>query len=678
MRLCIPVIAVMLGCIPAAAGYRTQQIFQVPATPGQSLSSMAVDSHGNVIVAATTATSASVISMNPNGSQRFVHPLGGTGIVALALDSHDDIYVARGAGIFKLSGQDGSVVYATPAPSLGSVFSVAITVDRTGQVVLAALAFSGGPSTTPGAYSTGSGGISDTSTYLIRLSATGAQIFVARYGGTSHDSYGSSTQSPNLPSYTIPTQVLVDGHNNIWVAGNTNTINLPLTSNALKASCGCSIYAGDGFLAEFSGDGSSLLYATYIGTTSGNLFNSDGNDTIGAMALDTAGHIWLAGSTNGPDLPVTPDALQKQYNGTLIDGTFADPRPPDPTDGFLFEYDPVTNRVLYATYFGGVGADSIANLAAAPDGTIVFTGTSASLPFALGGFTRGGSFIAALNGPDLTVTTLIEGSAGAGLSLLAPGSVAICGTSNVVTILQQGSDTAANLAGIANAGGGLAAGQVAPGELVALYGANLGPATSVTADLSSGNAPLQLGGVEVLADGSPIPLLYVQRDQVNAVIPFAASGSVELAVTYAGQTSNVATLGVAAAEPEAFKNGVGMQAAALNQDQTVNRPGNPAQAGTIVSVFATGFGALTPSPRDGLVLTGLLPVLNASPIEVLWGVIQPEPLEVTYAGPAPNMVAGVTQVNFRLPSTPPSDGQVTLSFQVAGWPGSTFSVAVKQ
>jgi uncharacterized protein (TIGR03437 family) len=193
--------------------------------------------------------------------------------------------------------------------------------------------------------------------------------------------------------------------------------------------------------------------------------------------------------------------------------------------------------------------------------------------------------------------------------------------------------------------------------------------------------------VQVLVDGSPIPLLYAQNNQVNAIIPFGTRGVTHLLVRRLGEDSNIALLGVIPAAPEAFKNGAGSQAAAINQDQSVNGPANPARLGTIVSVFATGFGQLTPQPQDGILLSGILPALNAAPVEVSWTdyhcdrtcLIGTENLQVTYAGPAPNLVAGVTQVNFRLPViiVGPS-AQVTVSFKVAGWPGSEFVISVQQ
>ncbi len=158
------IIGVLFG-VPASAAYRVQQITQVPTEPGQTLSSMVVDSHGNTIVGATTATSAFVISLDPSGNRRFTHALSVSGPLALALDSNDDIYAAGAGGAFKLSGLDGGVVYATSLPASGPFFSANITVDRAGQAVLAIGTAAADTATTPGAYvSPRDSGIADSAT----------------------------------------------------------------------------------------------------------------------------------------------------------------------------------------------------------------------------------------------------------------------------------------------------------------------------------------------------------------------------------------------------------------------------------------------------------------------------------------------------------------------------------
>jgi uncharacterized protein (TIGR03437 family) len=95
-------------------------------------------------------------------------------------------------------------------------------------------------------------------------------------------------------------------------------------------------------------------------------------------------------------------------------------------------------------------------------------------------------------------------------------------------------------------------------------------------------------------------------------------------------------------------------AAALNQDGSLNSADNPAAPGSIVSVFATGLGPTTPSQPDGSLIGLPLPVnaltFGVEAIEDL-GPSGPQidlPFEVLYAGPAPTLVAGVSQINFRI------------------------------
>ena len=136
--------------------------------------------------------------------------------------------------------------------------------------------------------------------------------------------------------------------------------------------------------------------------------------------------------------------------------------------------------------------------------------------------------------------------------------------------------------------------------------------------------------------------------------------------------SNEAVLGVVTGQPDAFKLHARLWAAKLNQDGTVNSASNHATLGTIVSMFATGFGGMAPQPRDGQLITGALPKLTA-PVQVLYA---SQPLEVTYAGPAPTLVAGVTQVNFSLPVFT-GTSEPAFQFVVDGWPSGSFVVLVR-
>ena len=81
-------------------------------------------------------------------------------------------------------------------------------------------------------------------------------------------------------------------------------------------------------------------------------------------------------------------------------------------------------------------------------------------------------------------------------------------------------------------------GPVAPGQIVSIFGAGLGPATPVrgAVDPETGRIPSALGGVSVLLDEEPAPLLYVQESQINAQVPYELAGrsSAQLAVAYGG------------------------------------------------------------------------------------------------------------------------------------------------
>jgi len=96
-------------------------------------------------------------------------------------------------------------------------------------------------------------------------------------------------------------------------------------------------------------------------------------------------------------------------------------------------------------------------------------------------------------------------------------------------------------------------------------------------------------------------------------------------------------------------------AAALNQDGTPNSAANLAQPNSIVSVFATGLGPISPAQPDGSLIGLPLPV-NVLPIELKSCTVEPftgmcsfQPLPsptTTYAGPAQSQIAGVSQISF--------------------------------
>jgi uncharacterized protein (TIGR03437 family) len=136
-------------------------------------------------------------------------------------------------------------------------------------------------------------------------------------------------------------------------------------------------------------------------------------------------------------------------------------------------------------------------------------------------------------------------------------------------------------------------------------------------------------------------------------------------VAYNGVKTNCLSWPVVQSAPAVFTVD-GVYAAALNQDGSINTADNPAAPGSIVSIFATGLGAISPAQADGS-LVGLPLPNNVLPVgvEAQWATGVPfhpgiASFDVTYAGPAPFLVAGVSQINFKIVQYPTNLGQIFL------------------
>ena len=163
-------------------------------------------------------------------------------------------------------------------------------------------------------------------------------------------------------------------------------------------------------------------------------------------------------------------------------------------------------------------------------------------------------------------------------------------------------------AGVVNAAT-LRQGPVAAGSVVRVFGLNLTRGT-------------------VRVNGAVADTLWTDNGDLNVRVPLSASGSTQFQVDNGGQTSNIVTIAVQPASPGIFtlsRNGYG-QAAALNENFTLNSTDRPAAAGTIVVFYATGVGA-TPTVTIGGQAT-----------------------QVLYSGQAPGLPAGIAQMNVRLPA----------------------------
>jgi uncharacterized protein (TIGR03437 family) len=179
--------------------------------------------------------------------------------------------------------------------------------------------------------------------------------------------------------------------------------------------------------------------------------------------------------------------------------------------------------------------------------------------------------------------------------------------------------------------------------------------------------PTNLGGVEILIDGSGIPLNYVGPGQINFVVPFTTPISTfgspsTFVVRISGLVTYTGTINIIGASPAFFSVG-GDLAAALNQDSTLNSSSNPAARGTIVQLFATGPGPLSLLPPFGGAAPSTAPLAESTgTIDVF---VQATEATVAFSGLAPGFVA-LWQLNFTIPANVPvtADGTVAVFVKV--------------
>jgi uncharacterized protein (TIGR03437 family) len=205
-----------------------------------------------------------------------------------------------------------------------------------------------------------------------------------------------------------------------------------------------------------------------------------------------------------------------------------------------------------------------------------------------------------------------------------------------------------------------AGGGVSPGEIVTIFGLGIGPSELFPLRLTeNGTLSTNLADTRVLFNGAPAPLVYVAGRQSAAIVPYAVAGqsSVDVQVEYQGVLSEAVTMPVLASRPGIFSlDGSGKgQAAILNEDGSINSPSNPARRGSIISIFGTGGGETAPGVVDGQILSGILPATNL-PVSVFFDLgnnehqVQAKRGEVLYAGGVSGSVAGLVQINVRVPA----------------------------
>jgi uncharacterized protein (TIGR03437 family) len=283
----------------------------------------------------------------------------------------------------------------------------------------------------------------------------------------------------------------------------------------------------------------------------------------------------------------------------------------------------------------------------------------------------------------LTIEAVVEGQSFSYRALPNPTAearVTTLAVANQTLNVRQAAQSNAprvTAAGVVNAAS-YAGGGVAPGEIVVIFGQNLGPAALGTLELTGDGLAVstRLQETRVLFDGIPAPMIYTAAGQLSAVVPYgiAGRGTVSMQTEYRGVRSNAVALNVLEAKPGLFtRDASGRGAGAiLNQDGSVIGLDRPATPGSVIVLFGTGDGLPDPVPGDGAVIASAPLPKPLLPVSVT---IDGQPAEVLYAGAAPSLVAGVFQLNVRIPSG--VVGVVPVRVTVGGASANEVTVAVR-
>ena len=250
-----------------------------------------------------------------------------TGGLSTATPPAPSLFFNAGADIFitTLSANGTALVGSTflggsntdglnAAPELranyGDEFRGEVITDAGNNVYIASMSASTDFPTTLGAYDENK---SDNSFDIIlaKFNPGLTQLLFSTYYGGSEDDVAYSMK--------------LDNNQNIYFAGGTQSLDLPTSATAIEPTFRGGV--SDGFVGKISADGSTLLAATYLGTSN--------TDQAFFVELDPAQDVFIVGDSRGGNYPVTP-------------GRFANPG----STQFLHKMKPDLDSTFFTTVFG--------------------------------------------------------------------------------------------------------------------------------------------------------------------------------------------------------------------------------------------------------------------------------------------------------------------------------------
>jgi uncharacterized protein (TIGR03437 family) len=312
---------------------------------------IAVDASGNAYVAGETPSKdfpvvnaiqpasagdfdAFVAKINPTGDQ-FIYStfLGGTssdGAKSIAVDASGNVYVAGSTNsadfpvanafqtapknqnatgfVAKLNASGSGLVYSTYLGGSGSDIALGIAVDGSGDAYVTGETSSVDFPTVnafqpflAGHQSAGAV-LPQGNAFITKFDATGSSLIYSTFLG------GSGGVSPLGGVGDTGNSIALDASGSAYVTGITGSSDFPLAAPLPPEVAGD---PGVMFVAKLSPAGNALVFGSYFGG------HFDGFIAgIGAAAVDSAGHVYVVGTTTATTFPAI-NAVQPHYAGNL-------------------------------------------------------------------------------------------------------------------------------------------------------------------------------------------------------------------------------------------------------------------------------------------------------------------------------------------------------------------------
>jgi len=308
----------------------------------------------------TTKSNAFVLRLSDDGSSLIYSTYLGSGNTdhgkAIAINANDEAFVTGYTGsptfpttsgafqtvrkgnqdafVSKFSADGSTLLKSTMIGGTRDQRALGLAINAADEVFISGTTRSADYPTTSGAYRRYNSSLRN-EIFITRLSADFSTLIASTYiGGSEDDGF-------------LSVSIDVDANNNVYVCGDTRSMNFPTTTNAPDRqfnTTGSSIVDSEGYAFKMNANLGTLVYSTLLGGGMG--------ETMDAIAVNSKGEAYVAGYTGSDDYPTTTCAYDKIMGSTG-----------GRSDMVMTKISAAGDAFIYSSYFGGKYNEYYADIA---------------------------------------------------------------------------------------------------------------------------------------------------------------------------------------------------------------------------------------------------------------------------------------------------------------------------